>query len=151
MIHIKRTNAQNRDFIELVKDLDQELAIMDGDDHDFYAQYNTLDYIKHTMVAYHNDIPVACGAIRAYEHDAAEIKRMFTHTSARRKGIGRRVLQELEAWAQELGFMKCMLETGLQQPDAIRLYESMGYTRIPNYGPYQGIDNSQCFEKILPL
>src|SRR6185436_21021693 len=61
-----------------------------------------------------------------------------------------KVLNELEKWASELSYQKCILETGWRQPDAIRLYEKNGYKRISNYGKYAGIENSVCFEKNIP-
>jgi putative acetyltransferase len=59
------------------------------------------------------------------------------------------VLKALEDWAKELGYHKCILETGKRQPDAIALYQKNGYSIMPNYGQYQGVTNSVCFEKQL--
>ena len=56
MINIIRTNSQNNDFINLVKELDAYLKIVDGDDHDFYNQYNHIDVLKHTVVIYKKNI-----------------------------------------------------------------------------------------------
>jgi GNAT superfamily N-acetyltransferase len=75
---------------------------------------------------------------------------MYTLPESRSKGIATKVLNELEKWATELYYKKCILETGWRQPDAIRLYEKNGYKRISNYGKYAGIENSVCFEKELP-
>ncbi len=58
-------------------------------------------------------------------------------------------LAELEKWAAELGYNKCVLETGKKQPEAIALYKRSGYKIIPNYGQYIGIENSVCFEKAI--
>jgi hypothetical protein len=66
MIKLIRTDSDNQDFIHLVKQLDAELAILDGDEHAFYAQLNKTDKIKHVVVAYENDMPISCGAIREY-------------------------------------------------------------------------------------
>lgn len=74
---------------------------------------------------------------------------MFVPENKRSKGIASIVLKELETWASELGFPKCVLETGYKQPEAIRLYEKNGYVKIPNYGQYIGMENSVCFEKNL--
>jgi putative acetyltransferase len=149
MITIKRTNSDDTDFQTLVKDLDKELAIRDGDEHSFYAQFNNIAAIKHVIVAYENDKAVGCGAVKSFEPNSMEVKRMFVPLESRGKGIASIVLQELELWAKELGNEKCVLETGLKQPEAIRLYEKNGYKLIPNYGQYIGMDNSVCFEKIL--
>jgi GNAT superfamily N-acetyltransferase len=67
----------------------------------------------------------------------------------RGKRIGAVVLIELENWARELGFAACILETGQKQPEAIRLYQKSGYTKIPNYGQYEGVENSVCMRKAL--
>ena len=149
MITTIRTNSDNRDFIQLVKHLDAELAERDGKDHSFYAQFNKIDKIKHVVVAYEDDEPVACGAIKEYALGIMEVKRMYTSPESRGKGIASSVLGELETWASELSYEKCILETGKKQPEAIRLYEKNGYRVIPNYGQYAGIENSVCFEKQL--
>jgi putative acetyltransferase len=149
MIIIKRTDSNDKDFIELVKQLDADLAIRDGDDHPFYDQFNKIDKIKHAVVAYENDIPVGCGAIKEFEPNSVEIKRMYTLPEQRGKGIASKILAELEKWAAELTFKKCILETGIKQPEAIELYKKNGYRQISNYGQYKGIENSLCFEKKL--
>lgn len=149
MISIVRTNSDNHDFIELVKLLDADLAIRDGADHSFYAQFNKIDKIKYVVVAYENARPLGCGAIKEYGSNAGEIKRMYVLPESRGKGIATKVLSELEAWARELSYSKCILETGKRQPEAIRLYEKNGYMLIPNYGQYAKAENSVCFEKEL--
>jgi GNAT superfamily N-acetyltransferase len=151
MITLMRTNSDNKDFIALVKLLDAELAELDGDEHVFYAQLNKTDKIKHVILAYENDKPISCGAIREYSPTSTEVKRMYTVRQSRGKGIATKVLIALEKWASELSYKKCILETGWRQPDAIRLYEKNGYKRIPNYGKYAGIANSVCFEKEIPV
>lgn len=151
MIIIKRTTSDNIHFQELVKSLDQELRIRDGEEHSFYAQYNKTDHIKHVVVAYENEIPVGCGAIRAYDANTIEIKRMFVPLPHRRKGIASTLLIALENWCNELNYKKCILETGVNQPEAIAFYNRSRYHLITNYGPYKNIDNSVCFEKDLTL
>jgi GNAT superfamily N-acetyltransferase len=58
-------------------------------------------------------------------------------------------LKALENWAREMSYSRCVLETGIRQPDAIALYKKNSYTLIPNYGQYIGVENSLCFEKYL--
>jgi putative acetyltransferase len=144
-----RTDSNNPDFLALVRLLDADLANRDGAEHSFYAQYNKTDSIRHAVVAYDNDRPVACGAMKEYARDAVEIKRMYTETSSRKKGVAGLVLGELERWAAELNYSKCVLETGKRQPEAIAFYKKHHYQVIPNYGQYAGIENSVCFQKIL--
>jgi len=149
MIKLIRTDSDNKDFIQLVKQLDAELAILDGDEHAFYAQLNKTDKIKHVIVAYENDKPISCGAIREYSLTIMEVKRMYTKPEGRGKGIATKVLNELEKWTTELAYQKCILETGKRQPDAIWLYQKNGYKMIPNYGKYVEMENSVCFEKEI--
>lgn len=144
-----RTNSENQDFIELVRQLDADLAKRDGSEHSFYAQFNRIDLIKQVVIAYENDKPIACGAIKEYAPSVMEVKRMYTSPESRGRGIAGEVLSELEIWAAELSFKKCILETGKKQPEAIRLYEKNGYKVIPNYGQYAEVENSVCFEKII--
>ncbi len=149
MIKLIRTDSDNSDFIGLVKFLDADLAAKDGKDHSFYAQFNKIDKIKYAVVAYENEKPISCGALKEYARGIMEIKRMYTSPENRGKGIAGKVLWELEKWAGELACQKCILETGKRQPEAIGLYKKSGYSPIPNYGQYAGIENSLCFEKSL--
>jgi putative acetyltransferase len=149
MLSLTRTNAQNPDYTRLIKFLDADLAEKDGDEHAFYAQFNKSDMIRHVLVAYIDEVAVGCGAIKEYQPGVAEVKRMFVSPEARGKGIATQILTELEVWAKELGFKKCILETGKKQVEAIALYQKNSYKIIPNYGQYEGMDNSLCFEKEI--
>jgi GNAT superfamily N-acetyltransferase len=146
---IKRTNSENTDFQNLVAELDRDLAIRDGDEHAFFAQFNKIASIRQAIVIYENNEPVGCGAIKEYEEGVVEVKRMYVLPKKRGKGIASAVLAELEQWAKELGYRKCILETGYKQPEAIRLYNKNNYIVIPNYGQYADVESSVCFEKIL--
>ena len=148
MLQLLRTTSDNLDFQALVKLLDHHLAVLDGDDHAFYAQFNKLTNIRHVVVAYQEEVPVGCGAFKEYEPGVVEIKRMFTRPELRGQGIAQAVLAELERWAAEEGYPESLLETGKRQPEAIRLYEKSGYAFIPNFGQYIGDDNSVCMRKI---
>lgn len=149
MLTIIRTSSDHPDFKGLVQLLDKDLAVRDGDDHAFYHQFNGIASIRLALVAYEDEIPVACGAIKSYDPNSMEVKRMYTHPDHRKKGIAAAVLSELEQWAAELGISRCVLETGINQPEAIAMYNRCGYQRIPNYGQYAGVENSLCFEKKL--
>ena len=144
-----KTNSSHPHFIELVKLLDADLAERDGADHSFYAQFNKINMIQHVIVAYEGDVPVACGAFKFFEDACVEIKRMYVLPQHRNKGIAAELLHALELWAKEEGNKTTVLETGLKQPEAIRLYEKSGYTRIPNYGQYAGVENSVCMKKDI--
>jgi len=151
MTTLLRTDSSNPDFVTLVQLLDRDLAVRDGDDHAFYHQFNKIDAIKHVVLACEDDRPVGCGAFKMFASDTVEIKRMYTLPEARGKGTAIRVLAELEAWAAELSYKKCVLETGINQPEAIALYRKCAYRQIPNYGQYAGVETSLCFEKSIGL
>ena len=149
MITTKRTNSDDEHFRQLVVALDADLAIRDGEDSSFYAQFNKIDMIKHVVVAYARDEPAGCGAMKEYSLEAMEIKRMYVPPHMRGQGVASLILKELEAWCKELGYRRCVLETGIRQPEAIGMYQKNGYQIIPNYGQYVNVDTSVCFEKEL--
>lgn len=144
-----RTDATHPDFIRLVCLLNAYLVEVDGNDNAFYMQFNGIDDIKYVVIAYENEQAVGCGAIKNFSAEAMEVKRMYTSPTHRGKGIATLVLTELEAWAGELSYKKCILETGKRQHEAVRLYEKNGYQYIPNYGQYADMENSVCFEKNI--
>jgi len=149
MIELIRTDSGNADFIELVKHLDADLAERDGAEHAFYAQFNKTSMLKHVVVAYEDGKAVGSGAIKEFSPGTMEVKRMYTVPESRGKRIAGNVLAELEKWATEMNCTKCVLETGIRQPEAIALYKRSGYVQIPNYGQYLNVENSVCFEKVL--
>ena len=149
MLPLIRTDSSHQDFQDLVRLLDADLHLRDGEDHVFYAQFNKIDSIQHVVVAYVSNQAVGCGAFKPYADRVVEIKRMFVRPEFRNQRIAQKVLQELEAWADEIGMTGCVLETGQKQPEAIRLYQRNGYEIIPNYGQYAGVENSVCMQKNI--
>ena len=93
--------------------------------------------------------PVGCGVVRALGDGIGEIKRMYVRPSARRLGIARALLEDLERHGRALGFHALRLETGERQPEANALYERAGYRPIPPFGEYVSDPMSLCFEKVL--
>jgi putative acetyltransferase len=148
-ISFRRTNSSDAGFQSLVKELDQYLASRDGDEHAFYAQFNKIDMLRHVLIAEMNSEAIACGAFKPYDEKTAEIKRMYVRPSVRGKGVATMILRELERWAREEGYLETILETGKRQPEAISLYKKNGYRVIPNFGQYEGKENSVCFIKIV--
>lgn len=146
-----RTDSENSDFVSLVVSLDELLKEKDGEEHAFYAQFNKTESIKNVILTYIENECIGCGALRKYDDKTAEIKRMFVKPGFRGLGIGRKILNELEAWAAELFFTECILETGKKQTEAVGLYKSYGYEVIPNYEPYAGKELSICFRKKLMI
>lgn len=146
---INRTDSSDRDFQELVKFLDADLAVRNGEKQAFFNQFNKLDSIKNCIVVYMDDVPAACGAFKKFDDRTVEIKRMYTHPDFRKRGLATVIVKELEAWAKELNYTKAVLETSLKQNEAVAVYEKISYTRIPNYGQYIGVETSVCYTKPL--
>ena len=103
-INIVRTDSADHGFIELVRLLDKELDSEYGEQMAFYRQFNKIDKIKHVVVAYSDGIAVGCGAIKEYDDESAEVKRMFVKSEYRGQQIAKTTLNQLEMWAKELGF-----------------------------------------------
>jgi len=103
------------------------------------------------LVAWRDGEPVGCGAVKPHDPEArvGEVKRMYTAPSARRQGVSRLLLAELERRARDLGYRRLQLETGTAQPEALALYEAAGWRRITPYGRYKDDPDSVCFGKDL--
>ena len=142
-----KTDSDNQDFKKLVELLDASLAETDGDEHDFYHQFNGIVNIRYVLVAYLDGVAVGCGAIKKYDDNTMEVKRMYVKTENRGQGIASQILNELENWTAELGFKYCILETGKRQCEAISLYQKLNYEIITNYGQYENVENSVCMKK----
>ena len=96
-----------------------------------------------------DELAVGCGALKEFDEFSMEVKRMYVLPEKRGLGLAQKILQELEIWAKELGYKKCVLETGKRQIEAVQLYQKCNYKKIPNYGQYKKMENSICFEKNL--
>jgi GNAT superfamily N-acetyltransferase len=100
-------------------------------------------------------VPVAMGGWRAMRyptestHPVAEVKRMYVTASARRRGLARLMLAELESRAAARGVREFVLNTGTEQPEAVALYESSGYTSAPGFGHYAGAPLALFYAKPL--
>ncbi|MEU3251274.1 GNAT family N-acetyltransferase [Streptomyces sp. NPDC006997] len=109
------------------------------------------------LIAYDDrDRPVATGGWRSQdkndegnEDGDAELKRMFVIREVRGLGLARRILTALEDDARTAGRTRMVLETGTQQPEAIALYTSSGYTPCPKFGYYRFHEDSRCYAKPL--
>lgn len=147
--HLRRTTGDDPAFQALVAELDADLAIRDGAEHGFFAQFNGSHDLGHAIVAFVDGAPAGIGAFRELAPGDVELKRMFVTPAHRGRGVARAVLAALEAWAVERGATAARLETGVRQPEAIALYRACGYQPIPNYPPYVGVASSVCFAKAL--
>ena len=95
---------------------------------------------------------LGCGAMRRMSDDEGaygEIKRMFVKPEARGQRIAEKILDQLDATAQRDGIKRLMLETGVRQPEALRLYERCGYAVRGGFGGYAEGFGSVFMEKLL--
>ena len=99
------------------------------------------------LVAFDDDVAVGCGGLRTLDGSHGEIKRMYVVPERRGTGVSTALLSALEGEARGRGWDRVVLETGDQQPEAMRLYEREGYTRVPNFGYYADSALSICYEK----
>ena len=151
MFAVQRTISSDPRLAALIADLDRDLQSRYGAVQALYAPHNAVkDETQPFVIAVDGGgTAIACGSFRPHDDGAVEIKRMFVAPAARRRGVARAVIAELEAWARERGFTAAILETGDRQAEAIALYERCGYTRIPAFGPYVGLPASVCMRKTL--
>ncbi len=146
---IKRINSNDEDFKLLIMHLDKELWDQAMEDQSIRDQYNKVPSLNTALVIYEIEKPVACGCFKQYDDTTVEIKRMYVEKVYRGKGVSKLLLNELETWANELGYKFAVLETGIQFKVAQTLYETSGYQIIPNYGQYAGMEESICMKKEL--
>jgi putative acetyltransferase len=147
---IIRSTPFDINFHMLVEELDRELWERYPQSQATYDALNKIDEHAHIVLAFQGGVAIGCGCWKSTEEAATgEIKRMYVKPAFRGKGVALVVLNELEKWAKEEKNTACRLETGIGQPEAIRLYQKNGYQRIENYKPYQGLPESICMKKIL--
>ncbi len=96
-----------------------------------------------------NGTPASCGGVKLFGAEYGEIKRMYVRPQFRGLGYGKMMLRHLEDYARAQGVDLLRLETGVHQHEAIRLYERMGYHRIPPFGAYTDDPLSLFYEKRL--
>ena len=149
-IILKRTDSADPDFRLLIMQLDKELNERYGElMQSTYDQHNHIIDIDTVVIAYSNGEAAGCACFKRYDDTSAEIKRMFVKNTERGRGIGYKILSELEFWAKESGFKDTILETGHKQHEAIALYQKLGYALTENYGQYSDLETSICMRKEL--
>lgn len=150
-LEFRVTDGKNADFALLCGKLDKFLDDAAGDKSQRYVydQYNKRDNIHDVIVVYQNSIPIACGAFKMYDNESAELKRIYTDTSVRNRGIGSELIRRLEALAKIQGYRFFLLETGRSLQSANRMYKKAGYKEISNYGQYEDMYESICMVKKI--
>lgn len=150
MIRLTRTSADHPDFGYLVELLDKDLWNRYPNTQQSFLAFNVIKLDARVIVAYVDNSPVGCGCFReTAEPGVVEIKRMYADNEVRGKGIAKKILGELEAWAVEIGKERAILETGTNQPEAVSLYDKLGYKVMDRYEPYVDNEESICMGKVL--
>jgi putative acetyltransferase len=149
VLNVIKTDSKNIDFIELIKLLNEDLNERYGELQKQYDKHNKLEFIKDVIIIYKDDVPAACGALKEYDADTIELKRIFVTKDNRRQGLSKLIVSRLEELGSSNGYKYAVLETGIKQIEAINLYKNTGYTIIENYGQYAGNSNSVCMKKDL--
>jgi putative acetyltransferase len=134
----------------LIGNLSAELGARYGDDGSGAFSPDDVQVSSGAFViAWLDDRPVGCGALRPLERGVGEVKRMFVEKDFRRRGVAKKILEKIETIACVLGYRTLRLETGILQPEAVNLYKSAGYRRVRCYSHYVDNPLSVCFEKRL--
>jgi GNAT superfamily N-acetyltransferase len=105
-----------------------------------------------TVGAFDGERIVGHAALRPVEvdgEDALEVKRVIVLPEYRGLGISKRLMAQLEIIASERGVRRLLLQTGDQQPEAVSLYETIGYEPIPRFGLYEPVPFFLCYAKVL--
>jgi GNAT superfamily N-acetyltransferase len=151
-VHIKPTRygsaTAQKLIAELMADLEERYGDVDRTPVDGF-EFDPPD--GGFLVAYLDGQPVGCGAWRSHARsaDVAEVKRVFVQAQARKQGLARSIMAALEEHARAHGRKRIILETGTAQPEAIALYQALGYERITNFGYYKDEPGARCFAKTL--
>ena len=149
-VQITAVRLDSQDAVQLIGALDDDLrGRYPGIPLHGLRPADVRDHRFVFLVAHADDAAIGCGAVRELEPGVGEVKRMFVHSTWRRKGVARQLLAALETEARTLGYKALRIETGVGQPEAIGLYRSTGYADIPPFGEYIGNPASVCFEKPL--
>jgi GNAT superfamily N-acetyltransferase len=133
----------------LINDLSAEMAARYGAPPCPFSSTEAAAPRTVFLVARLHGEPIGCGALRRFDDDTAEIKRMYVAPAGRRRGVARQILTTLERHAEQLNYRTIRLETGIRQPEAQQLYRSMAFRQIEPFGPYIGNPTSVCFEKAI--
>ena len=147
MVELREVAWDHSDSERLRGEQQAEIAIRYGTPDSEPGPKPSAGDITIFFVAYDDEQPVGCGGLRQLDDVHGEIKRMYVVPHRRGAGVSTAILGHLEAEAQRRGWERLVLETGDEQPDAVRFYEREGYTSIPRFGYYVDSELSLCYEK----
>ncbi|MCR8845872.1 GNAT family N-acetyltransferase [Paenibacillus sp. SC116] len=150
MIRFEYVTPHHPDVQPTVAKLDEDLLLRYPPEDIFGMDFNDphIDEVQFVL-AYDDETPVGCGAIRPLTEGMTELKRFFVDAAYRQQGIAAMMLAKLESLAIEQNYTTIRLETGDQQPESIHFYKKYGFYEIERFGQYADSEGSLCFEKIL--
>lgn len=114
-----------------------------------FIPYNISDMIQDVILAYIGEKCVGCAGLKKYSEHDAEIKRVWVEPEYRGMGIATKMMSEAEKKAIQNGSQRAILQTREIMYDAVRLYQKLGYMKIPNYPPYDALDGAVCYAHQL--
>lgn len=148
VIYIASVDPNDYKVQGIIEELSAHLLLRFGSDgkNSFTGwQSDNPDFVF--VIAKINNEIVGCGAIRPIDKNTAEVKRMYSKLP--RKKIGQTILASLEEKAKAIGYTNLVLETRINNNEAVQFYQKQGYSQIPNYGKYIGRPEAVCFGKSL--
>jgi GNAT superfamily N-acetyltransferase len=149
-VDITRERPDSADAIVLITELESHLEpLYPRESRHGYSVDQLLARAVEFFVLRDADTPVGCGGIQLFGTEYGEVKRMYVRPPYRGRGFGKLLLDRLADHARARGAGVLRLETGIHQPAAIRLYERMGFRRIPPFGDYVEDPLSLFFEKRI--
>ncbi|WP_207426174.1 GNAT family N-acetyltransferase [Pedobacter sp. SYSU D00535] len=148
-IEFERTHGRDLKFVNIIKELDQNLFAMYNHNSYKFDVDIKVDHIDTVVLASIKNITIGGGCFKALDANTAEVKRLFVNPYFRGLGVASGILDEIEAWAKELNFGRLMLETGELQEQAIKLFERHGFLVTDSFGPYIGVAGSVCMAKRI--
>jgi GNAT superfamily N-acetyltransferase len=138
------------DASALITELEEHLASYYSEEHRHgYSVAKLLAEAVAFFVLRADDVAAGCGGIQLFGTAYGELKRMYVRPQFRGLGFGRLLVDHLASHALAHGVSLLRLETGIHQTAAIRLYEQVGFQRIPPFGSYRESPMSLFFEKQI--
>jgi putative acetyltransferase len=85
------------------------------------------------LAGWESGLALGCVAYQRLDAESCEMKRMFVPTTARGRGVGRALAEELLTRAGAAGYRTMYLDTSVRQTEAITLYRDLGFTEVAPY------------------
>jgi GNAT superfamily N-acetyltransferase len=146
-VEIIEVPAEDSRLVPMVRAMRAELDALYPEEIDF--EHPAVAEAARFLLVLHDAAAIACCAVQPLADGEAELKRMYVVPAWRGRGVTRSLMPAAEGLAVRTGATRFKLETGVRQPAAIAVYERAGFTRIPNYPPYDRWQNSVCYAKQL--